>query len=108
MTVEGTGSVLRVLKEHQHTVKAEFGELRQDIRDDFERVERALADLVPVAVYEADKRYFDAQLRLLHDMRAEDRAKTDRAWQLALTSFVAPIVVGIVVALLVAGLKLGG
>ncbi|WP_172387167.1 hypothetical protein [Streptomyces sp. MNP-20] len=88
-------------------------QMRDDLRSDFAELGARLAEMVTKIQYDADRRADEIRLKGLEDGVAD----LERAWEtereaargarrLALTALAAPIVVGVVVAILVSVLEL--
>lgn len=80
----------------------QFLRFQEEIRDDLGEIKVAMRDAVQKDVYEAEKALLNERISNLENLRKEDRARADRATQLALGGLVFPIVTMVIAAALIA------
>lgn len=104
-----TGELGRRIEQMRSDVRDDLQELRSSVRDDLQGVRNQISQLSFVSTdrYNAEQDAQDKAIKALEDakVRHESQRATDR--RLALTSLVAPIMVAIVTALILAAISGG-
>ncbi|MCK7627243.1 hypothetical protein MUU72_29810 [Streptomyces sp. RS10V-4] len=88
-------------------------QMRDDLRSDFAALGARLAEMVTKIQYEADRRTDELRIKAVEDdvaaiqrERDEERQEARSVRRLALTALVAPVVVGVIVAIVIGKLGL--